>query len=99
MLSIINSTEETEKRIYKFPTSQVKLNGKKSSYFEVINSLQFDECNKALKIVMDRLNIDSIAKLIDETPLITDVQKLFYKHMINARYNTILYSSYIQLHS
>lgn len=99
MLSIINSTEETEKRIYKFPTSQVKLNGKKSSYFEVINSLQYDECNKALKIVMDRLNIDSIAKLIDETPLITDVQKLFYKHMINARYNIILYSSYIQLHS
>ncbi|MBO6241741.1 MAG: hypothetical protein J6O61_13020 [Butyrivibrio sp.] len=48
---------------------------------------------------MDRLNIDSIAKLIDETPLITDVQKLFYKHMINARYNIILYSSYIQLHS
>ena len=49
MLKIIDSEEETNKRIYTFPTSQVKLNGKKSSYYDVISSRQFPECNAALK--------------------------------------------------
>ena len=97
MRAVIDSVEETDKRIYKFPTSQVKLNGKKSSYFEVINSLQFKECNDALKDVMLRLDMKKIQQLIDETPLISDVQKLFYKHMLNARYEKILKASYDKL--
>ena len=97
MRAVIDSVEETDKRIYKFPTSQVKLNGKKSSYFEVINSLQFKECNDALKDVMLRLDMKKIQQLIDETPLISDVQRLFYKHMLNARYEKILKASYDKL--
>lgn len=97
MASIINSEIEIDKRIYEFPTSQVKLNGKKSSYFEVINSLQFDECNKALCDVMKRCDMPGIMSLIDATPLITNVHKKFYKHMISARYNKILLASYEKL--
>ena len=97
MRAVIGSVEETDKRIYKFPTSQVKLNGKKSSYFEVINSLQFEECNDALKDVMLRLDMKKVQQLIDETPLISDVQRLFYKHMLNARYEKILKASYDKL--
>ena len=48
MKKIMKSTEETDKRIDTFPTSQILLNGKKSSYYEVINSLSFKECNEAL---------------------------------------------------
>lgn len=93
MLEIIESDEETDKRVFKFPTSQVKLNGKKSSYFEVIDSLQFEECNVALRYVMSKLDMAKIEKLVDETPLITEIQKRFYKHMLNARYNKILLNS------
>ena len=97
MIGIIESKEETDKRIYKFPTSQVKLNGKKSSYFEVINSLQFEECNEALRNVMKRIDLEKILQLVDETPLITEVQKTFYKHMIGARYESILRYSFEKL--
>ena len=90
MIKIMNSAEETDKRIYKFPTSQVKLNGKKSSYFEVISSLQFEECNAALKNVMQRIILEEVMNLVDETPLITDVQKNFYKHILKSRYEKIL---------
>lgn len=45
--------EEEMKEIMKFPTFQVKLNGRKSSYFEVINSLQFEECNETLRLLKD----------------------------------------------
>lgn len=99
MLEIMESVEETDKRIYKFPTSQVKLNGKKSSYFEVINSLQFEECNAALKNVMMRLDMEKVLQLLDETPLITEVQRSFYKHMIVARYEKILKASFEKLGS
>lgn len=38
MASIVTSPEETAKRVYGFPLSQIKLRGRKSSYYEVINS-------------------------------------------------------------
>ena len=94
MCNIINSDEETLKRVYKFPTSQIKLNGKKSSYYEVINSLLFPECNKALVAIYNRIDINEICALIDETEYITDIQKNFYKHMIKARYEHIIRRTY-----
>lgn len=94
MKEIMESEEETDKRIYRFPTSQVKLNGKKSSYFEVIHSLQFEECNDALRYIMSQLDMSKVEKLIEETPLISEIQKAFYKHILTARYNKILLSSY-----
>ncbi len=94
MKEIMESEEETDKRIYRFPTSQVKLNGKKSSYFEVIHSLQFEECNDALRYIMSQLDMTEVEKLIEETPLISEIQKAFYKHILMARYNKILLSSY-----
>ena len=99
MKEIIESEAETDKRIYRFPTSQVKLNGKKSSYFEVINSLQFDECNEALCYVVAQLDMSKVEGLIDRTPFITDVQKAFYKHMFTARYHKILLASYEKFES
>lgn len=90
MLSVMNSKEETEKRVFMFPTSQVKLDGKKSSYFEVISSLQFEQCNLALARMMDRINLDSIFSFIDSIYCISETQKAFYKHMIVSRYRMIL---------
>ena len=97
MEEIMKSEKETDKRIYKFPTSQVKLNGRKSSYFEVINSLQFKECNDALEYVLAKLDMSKVEEVIDCTPLISNTQRDFYKHMLKARYNKILLSSFEKL--
>lgn len=97
MIEIMKSKNETEKRIYKFPTSQVKLNGKKSSYFEVINSLQFEECNEALRYVMMRLDMSKVERLLENIPFITDIQRAFYKYMITMRYDGILVASFQKL--
>ncbi len=90
MKNILGSKEETEKRIYKFPTSQVKLNGKKSSYYEVIHSLEFPECNRALVNVFPRIDLKKIEGFIYETPMLSDTQKMFYKYMILERYEKII---------
>jgi len=97
MRNIIATEEETDKRIYNFPTSQVRLKGKKSSYYEVIYSLEFPECNEALFNVYKRINIEKIEGLIKETPLISETQKAFYSHIIKARYEKIIKASYDKL--
>lgn len=97
MIAIMESEEETDKRVYTFPTSQVRLHGKKSSYYDVIHSMEFSECNEALIKVYNRIDMDKVMELIDETPLITDVQKRFYRHMLHARYEKIIKASYEQL--
>ena len=97
MIYIMNNEEEINRRIYKFPTSQIKLHGEKSSYFEVISSLEFEECNKALVKVYKRIDLDAISKIIDNTETISDIRKDFYKTMIKNRYEKIIKYSYLKL--
>ena len=88
--AVLSSEKEMNKRVFTFPTSQVKLNGRKSSYFEVINSLQFEECNRALERIMGRIDWQKINVLIDETPFISEKRRGFYRHILTARYEKIL---------
>ena len=88
--AVLLSEKEMNKRVFTFPTSQVKLNGRKSSYFEVINSLQFEECNRALERIMGRIDWQKINVLIDETPFISEKRREFYRRILAARYEKIL---------
>lgn len=97
MIYIMNSKEETAKRVYSFPTSQIKLNGKKSSYYDVINSLVYKECNEALIKIFKRINLKEIFNLIDDIKSISKVHKDFYKYMLNERYEKIIKESYNKL--
>lgn len=97
MRQIMESEELTNQRIYKFPTSQVKLNGEKSSYFEVINSLQFKECNASVIKIYERYSQEKVNKLIDGTPFITQTHKEFYRYMLEQRFNKIIAPAYKRL--
>ena len=88
---------EIEQRIYKFPTSQVKYRGKKSSYYEIISSLAFEECNNALVRITERVDLNKINKLIDTIEGISDVRREFYKTILKERFEKILLESYIKL--
>lgn len=97
MSAIISSEELTDERVYRFPTSQIKLGNKKSSYHDVIGSLKFPECSAALKRIVPRIDLDSISDIIDGTPFLSDTHRRFYKHMIKNRFEKILYDSFIRL--
>ena len=97
MLRIINDQKEIDKRVYEFPTSQIKLRGKKTSYYKVINSLQFKQCNTALVRIYNRINMEALYKLIDDLDCITPTHKQFYKEMLQNRDEKILKSSYEKL--
>lgn len=73
MKLIISNEDEINKRVYTFPTSQIKLHNKKYSYFEVISSLEFLEFNKALIKIYNRINLKNIFALINDIN-ISDIQ-------------------------
>lgn len=97
IIKVLNSEEEINERIYRFPTSHVKIDGRKSSYYEVINSLHFEECNKALIRIFPRIKFEEIYELIDSIECINDLRKQFYKRMYAERYEKILKPAYEKL--
>lgn len=96
MKLILSDENELNERVYKFPTSQIKLNDKKSSYFEVISSLKFNEINKSLLNIYPKINLNKINSLINSLN-ISNIHKQFYKRMIEERFNKIIKYSYEKL--
>ena len=93
---ILNNENELNERIYKFPTSQIKLGNKKSSYYEVISSLKYKECNEALIKIYPKVDINKIGELINSLD-ISNIHKNFYTSIIMERYKKILKHSYDKL--
>ena len=95
--AVLNDPTEIEQRIYKFPTSQVKYQGKKSSYYDIISSLAFEECNSALVRITERVDLNKINKLIDSIGDISDLRREFYKTILKERFEKIVLGSYNKL--
>ncbi len=96
-LEILRDEHEVDKRVFLFPTSQIKLDNMKSSYFEVIHSLQFPECNTALLDIVGKMDMQRIAIFIDSIEQISEIQKRFYRTILQVRFEKILEASYKKL--
>ena len=91
LLNVMNSKEEMNKRIYTFPTSHIKIDGKKSSYYDVIKSKKFPECNEALIRIRKKIDLSKITELVDSIEDISEVRRKFYKEMYKERLEKILF--------
>ena len=97
MIEAIQNEEIIKEMTYKYPTSQIRLGDKKSSYYDVIQSLSFEDCNQALKRIYNRIDLKKIFKLIDMQDALSSLQKSFYKFVLEYRYIHILEKSYKKL--
>lgn len=97
LAEVLASEEEIDQRIYKFPTSHIKVRNRKSSYFEVISSRQFEACNEALKRIVPRVDLARINDIIDDIEGISELRKNFYKVMLQQRFEKILMHTYRML--
>ena len=97
MMAVLTNENELNARIYQFPTSAVKLNGKKINYHNFITSCEYEECNEAVKRVVPRIDMEQIEALIDNTYELSELQKSFYKRYLNGRYEKILLPAYDQI--
>lgn len=90
MQGVLDSEEEINKRIFVYPTSAIEEEGKKVSYFDFISSLKDSGCNAALKRICERIDMERIDRLVEETPFLKPIQKEFYRIMIRERKEKIL---------
>lgn len=90
MSKTLLDTNQLNYRVYEIPTSAITLNNRRINYFKFISSLEYEECNQALERIVPRIDIKKINQMIDCTPYITNLQKDFYKTMIQARKEKIL---------
>ncbi|AOY74725.1 HipA domain-containing protein [Clostridium formicaceticum] len=96
MRKVLEMPEEIERRWREFPNSAIldEETGKKINYYEFITSLKREDCNEALKRVFPLIDMAKVQKVVDDTPYISDMQKRFYKIMLQARYENILLVAY-----
>lgn len=97
MRATLDNQEEMDLRIFSIPLSGIRLNNQKIKYFDFISSLQNEDCNKALKRIVPKIDMCKINKIVDQTPYINDLQKEFYKTMLSERKRRILDFSLEQL--
>lgn len=97
MENILADKREIHHRIFNIPQSAIQKNGRKINYYEFISSLENEDCNRALRRIVPRMDMKRIAEIIAETPIISDLQKEFYEKMLVARKERILDYSMNQL--
>ena len=85
MRNTLESQKEQDLRTFSLPLSGIKINGQRINYFNFISSLSYSDCNAALKRILPRINLEQVFAIIDETPFASDLQKQFYKTMLQAR--------------
>ncbi len=90
MTRILNNKNEFNHRIFDIPLSAITYNGKKINYFNFLSEGKFEDCNTALKRILNRIDMKKIYEIIDDTPTVTDIQNEFYKTMLTARKERIL---------
>lgn len=88
--AVLNDSNEMDFRIKEIPFSAIKIDNKNIRYQNFIFSMKEDGCNEAIKRIVPRIEMNKIKDIVSSTPYISDLQKEFYKTMLQERYNQIL---------
>ena len=94
MTQVLQDRSELNARIFQFPTSAIKEQGKKINYYDFMISAKNEDCNRALERIIQRIDMNQILTFVNQVPGITDLQKQFYSTYIEARYSSILQPAY-----
>lgn len=90
IIKILGNQDERNARIYTFPNSAIKENGKKISYYDFLMDTNDKNCQAAVLKIVPKVNLGKIHDLVEQTEYIEPLQKTFYEVMITERYEKIL---------
>ena len=89
MRRVIGDKAELDARIYNFPASALKQEGKKIGYVDFIAQNRDGVLAPSLARIVPRIDLAAINAFIDDTPYLTDLQRQFYKTYLAARYEVM----------
>lgn len=90
MKELLTNDNELMYRVFEIPTSAIMLDGKKIKYFDFIASIQDENCNRAIRRITPKINMEDIKSIVFSTPYINDLQKKFYYRILSERKSRIL---------
>lgn len=90
MKKVLSNESELHARVFQFPTSALKLEGRKINYYDFLRQTENPDAKEALKQIARRINMEEIGAFIDQEAGISDLQKEFYKRYVGARNDLIL---------
>ena len=82
MNTVLNNDDELNARIYRFPTSAIKVDGRKINYYDFLQAAK---------------NLDEICAFVEEVPSLDATQKRFYQVYLTARHQRIIEPAYVHL--
>ena len=94
---VISSKAEMNARVYDVPTSSILINGKRANYYNVITSLEYKDCNAAIKRIVPRINLEKINDLIDSAEELSQLKRDFLKKILKLRKEIILGTAFKKL--
>ena len=85
MKAILEDEDELDARIYTFPGSMLKIDGRKINYHDFINSRGDRGLNEAVDRLLPGIVALDFAALVADTPALTELQRSFLITYLNAR--------------
>lgn len=88
----LNTPSEMEMRVFKFPTSAIKLNDEKINYYDFLTTTKNQDCLKAITRLVPKIQEKSteIKELINSISVLSPVRKEFYCQILDMRKEKIL---------
>ena len=85
MRRVLADPAELDARIYVFPASMLKIGGRKINYADFLASSDDPDLAAARARIVPRIDPAAFARLVAETPYLTDLQREFYTAFFAAR--------------
>ena len=85
MRRVLADPAELDARIYVFPASMLKVGGRKINYADFLASSPDPDLAAARARIVPRIDPAAFARLVDDTPYLSDFQRDFYKAYFSAR--------------
>lgn len=89
MQRVLDDEAELMARINLFPQSALKQHDSKISYVDFVAKNRNGVLSHSIDSVISRIKLDAISAFIDRIPLLTELQRRFYKRYIVARYEAL----------
>ena len=99
MLEVLNNEDAMHARVFNYPTSAIKQDGKKINYYDFMIKGENPDYVTSLKRIFGRADMERIRAFIGGVPYISNLQKDFYYRYIAARLDLILRSAFEKVSS
>ena len=96
MQLVMNDADKIEAEEYKARRCIFELQGRRVNPYQVIGNMEYQECSDAVRRLIPKVGncMHDIRKMIEEIPVVSEIQKQFFTTIIEYRYEKVLLPVY-----